>query len=165
MKHPHLPEGKRVDDQPRQKGWEGVKFRLALMVRRYPVQIAMVIMLTIVAYPIWLLVSASHNLKQAQNELRDAVIQTTASRQASSQRYCDAINGNTLSINALSDYFAGTVTKSQTEHPPPNQTKVEAQAVRDFVKGLKDLHITPITCSDLQHRIEADVRKLQKAGK
>lgn len=161
MEKPHLPRGNRVDDQPELKGWQGVKFRLALMTRRYPVQIALAIALLICAYPVWLLVAASNNLKTAQQELRDAVVTTNATRVVSSSAYCTAIRNNTITSDAIIDFLVRTI---QDSPRPPGQTQAEREAMQEFASGLASLKRVPLDCDKFKAQIEKDTAKIAAAG-
>lgn len=157
---PLLPKGTRVGD-PELHGRAALRFRLALAARKYPIQLAMVIMLVIVSYPVWLLVTASNRIEAAQRDLKTVVVTTTTSRQTSSRGYCDAINDNARGLNGLTDYFIGLVQKNIEDEKPKGEELAEAKI---FVSGLREKKIKPLDCAVFQARIEEDIAKLQASG-
>lgn len=176
---PLLPKGTRVDDAPEQHGVHGVRFRLALAARKYPIQIALLIALAVAAVPVWLLVDASKGLKSAtadvagaqhrvtaaQKKLQAAVEATTASRKASSASYCRAINRNAKANNGQTDYFIA-LTRKNLKNPPDHKpiTPDQRKQAEQFITRIGTLKIKPLDCKIFQAKIEADVKRIQKAG-
>lgn len=169
---PLLPKGTRVDDAPKQEGVRGLKFRLALAARKYPIQIALCIALAVVAYPVWLLVDASKDLRTAndkvaaaQANLQAAVEQTTTSRHASSQAICAAVNKNASANNGQTDYFI-TLTEKNLKNPPDHKpiTPEQQKQAEAFIRRIGALKIKPLDCAQLQKQIDSDVKKVQAAG-
>jgi hypothetical protein len=60
----HLPNGKRHDDPPEQ-GW---RYRAGLMVKRYPIQTALLILALILVLPVWMILDQQAQIREAQRD-------------------------------------------------------------------------------------------------
>lgn len=70
----HLPKGLRADDPLRQEHgfWMDAKFRLGLLARKFPIQVALLLSLAVVSYPVILLVNAKNDLKEATQAIQNS---------------------------------------------------------------------------------------------
>lgn len=113
---PILPKGERADDPPEQGRLMTLRFRLALAARKYPIQLAVLVSLAVLSYPVVLLINAKNDLEDATQRNRALVVQTQklavqtnkltrdfqAQRIESIRSGCEAQNAkNIASTNAL----------------------------------------------------------------
>lgn len=60
----HLPSGNRYDDPPGQ----GVTYRVGLMVKRFPIQTAVLILAIVLAMPVWMILDQQAQIREAQHD-------------------------------------------------------------------------------------------------
>lgn len=180
-----MPKGQRVDDQPENKS---VMFRLALAARKYPVQIALIIALVVLIYPVSLLIDSNSDLKDSTRalqesnrqikrsaaDLRTALNTIQTNRQVLASRSCKQANKNASSNNAQTTFFQHLIIQSvvdsrafdkfikQIGAPPYDERlkKAKAQA-----RELESLKVPLRDCDREQAQIEAEIEQLQKGKK
>jgi hypothetical protein len=132
---PILPKGTRIDDAEKQQGWKGLKFRLALAARKYPIQLAVLIALAVAAYPIVLLVDAKNDLSNAVEAIQDSRVEV-----------CTETNmRNSATKKSLNDAAAIDI-----ENAPTQAAKEEVARRRDVTLALIDA-LAPIrNCEELR---------------
>lgn len=160
-----LPVGNRRDDPP-PKHW---RWRMGLTVAKYPVQVAILLALVILALPLAMLVKANSDLRGSQTALRDAIVDSSSSRQVTSAAICRVLNENGRANNGQTEYLKALIIKSVHDSkqfepsyrklglPPYSERLKQARGIahrldRYVVKGLD--------CKDLQVRIERDVQRV-----
>lgn len=117
-----LPQGQRRDDPPSRMSF---RFRLALLVRRYPIHIALALALLLVTIPLYFLVRSNDALHDSNARLRTTVRQVgesngklasslkyiQTSRRIISERFCDSMNSTARSTNAQNDYIRSLIVR------------------------------------------------------
>lgn len=69
---PILPKGERATDVKHEHGRvKAFRFRLALAARKYPIQLAVILSLAVVAYPVVLLIDAKNDLVEATAAIQE----------------------------------------------------------------------------------------------
>lgn len=162
--------GQRITDPPPDK--QPFQFRTALAARKYPVQIALVIALLAACIPVYLLVQSNSDLRRSNRQLRSALLTTVENRKATVNVFCRVINGNTVAINAQSQYIQGLIiggakSSHAFEHVfrslglPPYKKRL-AQAVKQ-ASGLKKLKVPPLDCGQLERELLKQVHQVKTA--
>lgn len=162
-----LPVGKRRDDPP-PKHW---RWRLGLTVAKYPVQVAILLALIILAVPMVMLISANGDLRASQKTLRQAVVASQTSRSVTGRVICDVTNENGRANNGqtetLKEIIVGSVKQSKRFEatyrklglpPYPDRLRQAEQIAR----RLDRFTVRKANCADLQRRIEHDIALTMK---
>lgn len=178
MHLPHLPRGQRVDDPPVPE--QKTQYRLAIMLRRYPVQVALALALVVVAIPVYMLVNSNSDLRKTNKELRgsthrlraalkdtqDAFRVTQANRKATTLSFCKVINTNAAALNTQSRYIQGLIVGGVRSSKafertfkslglPPYKERLR-QAIKQ-ANGLKKLELPPLKCKELAAAIQVEI--------
>lgn len=165
-----LPRGQRVDDQSETKSF---RFRLALAATKYPVQIALIIALVVLVYPVALLVesnadqkASNKRLRAASADLREALATIAGNRKVLFARQCSQSNRNAKANNRQTTYFQALIVKSARDSkrlesvlaPPPYAERVrrarrQAARLDKFKVPLRD-------CAAEARQVETEFEKL-----
>lgn len=167
---PHiLPVGNRRDDPPR-KHW---RWRAGLVIQKYPVQVAILAALVVLALPVAMLVSANSDLRTSQGALRDALVTGSTSRQATSREICKAINDNARTNNGQNRYLKAIILESvkQSQRFQPTYDRLglpsygeRLKQAKAIAKSLDQFNVKPLGCAALQRRIEREILSAQRKG-
>lgn len=177
-----LPKYKRADDPPN----ENIPHRVRLAVRRYPVQVALVLALIVVAYPVYLMLGvvsdvrhATDKLRDSQHQLRDSQDQLRAahnalrgtqrqlqdSRVAITSRLCTVINQNGKSNNRQNSYIraliVGGAKQGAVFEPLYKQYggppyDVRLRKAKKVASRLGRYEVTHLNCDQIVDEINAD---------
>jgi Sec-independent protein translocase protein TatA len=176
-------EGKRVDDPPE----GGLMFRLRLAARKYPVQIALVIALLVLIYPVALLISSNSDLKDSTKALQESNRQIKKSatdlkaaleaiqdnRKVLAGSSCAQANNNAKANNAQTSFFQKLIVQSavdskifddlitQVGGPPYGQRVHTAQGQ---AKKLETLKVPLRDCKEDVRKIEKEIEQLHGDG-
>lgn len=165
--HHILPVGNRRDDPP-PKHW---RWRVGLTVAKYPVQVAILLALVILAIPMVMLISANGDLRGSQKALREALVASQTSRAVTGRVICEVTNANARTNNGqnrtLKEIIVGSVKQSKRFEPtyrklglPPYPDRLrEAKAI---ARRLNRYTVKEANCETLQRRIEHDIALTMK---
>jgi hypothetical protein len=148
-----LPKGRRKGDVKAQSTrWKALKFRLALAARRNPIQVALLVSLAILSYPVFLLVQAQHELESAQRDLTAATIAIQESRSEAIRRACEEQNQkNKQTTDSLTKAAQADVDRAKTP-----AAKKEIMRRRDVTLALLNLLTPRDNCEDRVRRLAPD---------
>jgi hypothetical protein len=165
-----LPLGNRRDDPP-PKHW---RWRVGLTVAKYPVQVAILLALIILALPLAMLVSANSDLRASQTALRNsqialrtALVQSSTSRKATSSAVCQAVNKNAHANNGQTKYLKSIIIQSVKDSHQFEATYRQlglpsyAQRMRQakvIARKLDRFDVKDLNCEELARKIERDVQ-------
>lgn len=166
---PHRLTGSRIDDPP--PASQPFMFRLELAVRKYPVQLALVLMFVVVSIPIYMLLNSNSDLRHSNTQLRNALVSTQTSRVATLSTFCKVINHNAKTANTQTDYLkqiivGGAKSSRAFEHVfrelglPPY--KVRLRLARQQASGLDRVKLPALKCQKFVHSANQQIKELNK---
>lgn len=180
-----MPKGQRVDDQEENRS---LKFRLALAARKYPVQLALIIALTVLIYPVVLLIDSNSDLKDSTKALQESNRQIKKSaadlkgaletiqdnRKVLARSSCRQSNSNARANNAQTTFFQGLIVKSAVDSKifddlitqiggPPYDERVKT--AKGQAKKLQSLKVGVRNCKAEAAKIEKEIAELHGDGK
>lgn len=142
---PLLPRGHRKSDPNDQ----GVRFRLGLIVRKYPVQIALIVALAVVAFPVYLLIDAKNDLAQAQRDLAAATLAMQRSREEAVRTDCEDQNRRNINTS-ISLVMAAAADEAARK---TDAGRMEVIRRRDVTLALIDALAPKKNCADEVRRL------------
>lgn len=179
-----MPKGQRVDDQPENKS---LKFRLALAARKYPVQIALIIALLVLIYPVALLIDSNSDLKDSTKTLQESNQQIKKSardlkgaletiqdnRKVLARSSCKQANDNATSNNAQTTFFQKLIVQSAVDSKifddlitqvggPPYSERVKV--AQGQARKLESLKVGVRDCKAEARKIEKEIEQLHSDG-
>lgn len=73
--HPQLPRGGERHDDPPGQGWS---YRAGLMVKRFPIQTALLVLAIVLALPVWMILEQQAQIREAQRDAGKRDVQIVA---------------------------------------------------------------------------------------
>jgi hypothetical protein len=141
------------DKHPWKYAWVVFKWRVSLATVAYPVQIALVIALVLVAIPTFLVL-------EQQGQIQSG-------RRITVGIFCRSLNHNGNTTNAEADYIKALIVSGAKQskvfepiyrqyHAPPYEERVK-QAEQQAAK-LDGLKVSPLNCKKLVHQVSEGVK-------
>lgn len=116
---PVLPVGQRRTDPP--PGDQPLRWRLALIVRKYPVMVGLLLAVAMLTYPVTLLIGAQADLRGAQGDVEESRLDAAAAS-------CESRNGDRRAIIS----YATEQAQAQYDAPTYDQLPL---SVRTYIEA------------------------------